>query len=74
MKFDVSANNIPVSNQIEPKWYCRIQGDMAVAANSFAGVNGFSIAYRVIVIPLTLLSAYLLLSKPRPAKPAGSKT
>ena len=38
------------------------------------GRREWIIPHRVIVLPLTLFSAYLLLSKPRPAKPSAQQS
>ena len=38
-----------------------------------SGMSGLVVPFWSIVFPLTLLSAYLLLSKPRPAKPPAQQ-
>lgn len=50
------------------RWHC---GDFGFAESSNLGAKFLLFPYWSIVVPLTLLSAWLLLSKPRPPKPCS---
>ncbi|WP_010583741.1 hypothetical protein [Schlesneria paludicola] len=64
IKYSAGANNVPIGDQSEPQWFRQIAGEMAVAPNRFVNMKGLGIAHQVIVLPLTLISVWLLFSKP----------
>lgn len=51
----------------------RVSATLAEARDSTEGLVEWTAPYWSIVLPLTLISAYLLLGKPRPAKPIAAK-
>jgi hypothetical protein len=77
LPFTWTAEAIDSSSQTNNSarmWFTRVYPEMRFGPDTGKMGDGFRIQYWALVIPLTMLSTYLLLSKPRPArKPFTSK-